>query len=245
MTSRLDAPLSTLRLVTVLDRAGHPSLRPFVDGRDLLLGCANPKGLDPDALLPPLSTRLLPTREGATVVLGACACGETGCGSLSARVRRDGGDVVWEPHRAPDETLDATYRFGLQPYLDALDDATAARVAHPDADPTDDASASSSGAVPAGEPVAEGLGRRVARDVRRALRLHEQVDAAVSLFHAARVDWVSAWPWSSPDVRASVTTNGTQEVLTFVAQHDEDEDGFTRRVLVELDARRMPRSGRS
>lgn len=244
MTTHLTTSLSTLRLVTVLDRAGHPSLRPCVDGRDLLLGYANPKGLDPDALLPPLSTRLLPTREGATVVLGACACGETGCGSLSARVRREGGDVVWEPHRAPDETLDATYRFGLQAYLDAVDDATAARMAYPDADPVDDATGGPD-AVSTGDAVAEGLGRRVARDVRHALRLQEQVDAAVSLFHVARIDWVSAWPWSSPDVRASVTTNGTQEVLTFVAQHDEDEDGFTRRVLVELDARRMPRSGRS
>lgn len=240
MTSPTDVPLSTLRLVTVLDRGGLPSLRPFVDDADLLLGYRNPKGLDPDALLPPLSTLLLPTRAGTEVVLGICACGEAGCGSMGARLRRDGADVLWEPGRHPEETLRRAYRFDLRTYLDAVDDAAADRAAYRAADPTDPDAADTSGTVPTGPTVAEGVGRRVARRVRRALRLHEQVSGSVALFHVAHVSWVSAWPWESPDVQASVMTDGAQQVLTFTAATGEHEAEFAARVASDLDARRMP-----
>ncbi|MFN8073886.1 MAG: hypothetical protein U0Q15_00530 [Kineosporiaceae bacterium] len=241
MSTLTDIPLSTLRLLTVLDRRGMPSIRPFVDDLDLLLGYQNPKGLDPDDLLPPLSTRLLPTRAGTPVLLGRCSCGEAGCGSLQARVRREGDDVVWEPTQAPDETLTRAYRFALRAYLDAVDDAASDRVAYRHADPTDDDATDTSGTVPLARTVPEGSGRRVARGIRRALRLYDQVNDTLSMFYVARLDWVSAWPWDSPDVQASVTTRGLQETLTFTAQPDEDEDDFGRRVMKDLDTRRRPR----
>lgn len=242
MTTPSAVPVSTLRLLTVRDRAGFPSLRPFVDGEDLLLGYANPKGLDPDRLLPPLSTRLIPTRAGAPVVLGTCSCGEAGCGNLSARVRRDGDHVVWEPGGSRDETLDRAYRFDVRAYLDAVDDAAAERAPFPDADPTEDDAADTSGAVPTGALVPEGLGRRVARDVSHGLGLYSQVGGSLAAFHVARVDWVSAWPWESAEIEASVTADGgVQQVLRYAAEPGESETDLAARIARDLDGRRMPR----
>jgi hypothetical protein len=59
-------------------------------------------------------------------MIGVCTCGEPGRSSMWLQVRRDGDQVVWEPD--PDlptsgHTVDATWRFGLRRYLDAVDEA--------------------------------------------------------------------------------------------------------------------------
>lgn len=143
------------------------TLRPFIDGQDLLSGYQNDRGRDPNILLPPLSTRLLPTRAGHTAIVGICACDEAGCGSLSLRIRRVHNEVVWEPSKAArDETLNRTYRFDLTEYLDAVDEAGE------------------------GPPAGEGQGRRVARAVELMLGRYDQQYEFMTLFHSAKIDWI-------------------------------------------------------
>ncbi|MGH3266995.1 MAG: hypothetical protein ACRDNS_34005, partial [Trebonia sp.] len=52
---------------------------------------------DPVELLPPDSAALLPTTAPRHAMIGICTCGEPGCSSMWLQVRRDGGQVVWEP----------------------------------------------------------------------------------------------------------------------------------------------------
>jgi hypothetical protein len=77
---------------------------------------------DPVGLLPPDSRALLPTRHPTPVMIGVCSCGEPGCGSLWMQVRRDGDEVVWGPTQHPPRgSVRRPWRFGLVPYLDAID----------------------------------------------------------------------------------------------------------------------------
>jgi hypothetical protein len=77
---------------------------------------------DPVGLLPPDSRVLLPSAEPSSAMVGICNCGESGCGSLYLRVRRDGGEVLWEPEpNPPHHTVDRSWRFDLRQYLDAVD----------------------------------------------------------------------------------------------------------------------------
>lgn len=77
---------------------------------------------DPVGLLPPDSRVLLPSAEPSSAMVGICSCGESGCGSLYLRVRRDGGEVLWEPEpNPPHHTVDRSWRFDLRQYLDAVD----------------------------------------------------------------------------------------------------------------------------
>jgi hypothetical protein len=187
------------------------TVRPFVDGIDILDGYRNSQGRDPDDLLPPLSTQLLPTRGGHPAILGVCSCGEPGCGSLAVSIRRAGSEVLWQPAEiAGYETLRRSYRFELVPYLEAVDTA-------------------------AGDPPAgEGTGRRVARRVRAALGMYDLRYGSLAMFHEARIDWISAWPWRSHAVKASVTTTAGQTVHEYTAELDETEDQFAARVTAEL-----------
>jgi hypothetical protein len=192
------------------------TLRPYVDGNDLLAEYQNSQGRDPDDLLPPLSSRLFPSGEGHLVIMGVCSCGEAGCGSLSFSIRREAGDVIWEPTPvAHDETLNRAYRFELRAYLDAIDGA-------------------------AGDPPAgEGAGRRVARMIRLRLGMYDQRYESLAVFHHARIDWVSAWPWTSDTVKVSVTNADGQTVHEFTPQL-ETEAQFGARVMAELVRLRMP-----
>lgn len=66
-------------------------LRFLIDGVDLVGDRG--AGLDPDDLLP---DRLVPGGSPRREVLIRRGCGDVGCGSASAVIRRDGGMVVWE-----------------------------------------------------------------------------------------------------------------------------------------------------
>jgi hypothetical protein len=194
------------------------TLRPYVNGHDLLAGYENNQGRDPDELLPPLSSRLCPSVKGHLVMMGVCSCGELGRGCLALTLRREGGDVIWEPAPAAGrETLSRSYRFELRAYLDAVD--------------------SAAGAPPAGE----GVGRRVARMIRLRLGMYDQQYESLAVFHQARIDWISAWPWTSDIVRASVTSAEGQTVHEFTRKLETEQE-FGARVMSELDALRMPGS---
>ncbi len=178
--------MNELRLRYAIE-SGSATLRPVVDGVELLDGYDNNQGLDPDRLLPPLSSVLLPTRSGRRVLIGCCSCGETGCGSLGFRLRRLRSQVLWEPDDgAQYESLSRSFRFDLTQYLDALDDAAEDRPG-------------------------EGRGGRVARHVRIMLGLYDQSDDSLTVCQEVKVDWVSAWPWDSELVKVSLTSGKGQQ----------------------------------
>jgi hypothetical protein len=196
-----------LRYAITEDRV---TLRPYIDSDDLLGHYRNDQGLDPDRLLPPLSSRLLPSRVGHTALVGVCSCGETGCGSLSIRLWRVGNEVAWDPDKSSGhETLSRGYRFDLTHYLDAVDGAAE--------DP----------------PPGEGLGRRAARTVRMHLDGYEQT-YGLHIFGGDGLDWVSAWPWTSDTVKASLSNRNGQTVHDFSAKPGETEHEFATRVASEI-----------
>lgn len=174
----------------------------------------NDQGLDPERLLPPLSSLLLPTRTGRRVLIGCCSCGETGCGSLALRLRRLGSVVLWEPDdHSQYESLSRTFSFDLTQYLDAVDDA-------------------------AGDRPGEGRGSRVAREVRLMLGLDDQSNESLTIFQSVPLDWISAWPWDSDLVRVSLTDASGQDVLEFVAAPGESDQAFAVRVAMQINERR-------
>ena len=75
-----------------------PELIARIDGRDVLGELWDSLGPDPDLLLGPASP-LIPTDEGADVVLRVNLCGDADCGSVLARLRRDEREVVWDHFR--------------------------------------------------------------------------------------------------------------------------------------------------
>lgn len=193
------------------------TLRPFIDGIDLLAGHRNSQGRDPDVLLPPLSTALLPTGASRGLILGVCSCGETGCGSLTLTLRRVKDAVVWEPG-GDGETLTRSYQFDLVQYLDAIDAAAGDRA------------------------WGEGRGRRVARTVRVMLGSYYGKFESLSMFHSANLDWIGAWPWTSDVVKASVSNHEGQKVYEFVAAADESDAEFAARVATEINQMLLPRT---
>ena len=65
---------STRKNVLFLQHAtneGSATLRPIIDGDDLLAEHGNNRGRDPDQLVPPLSKVLLPSRAGHRTVIAA------------------------------------------------------------------------------------------------------------------------------------------------------------------------------
>lgn len=204
--------------LTLSVTSGLPTLRPVIDGRDLLGQHKNDHGLDPDRLLPPLSTILLPTRAPRRVMIGCCSCGETGCGSLALQSRRLGSQVLWEPdERAQYETLSRSYVFDLTQYLDAVDQASEDRPG-------------------------EGRGRRVARRVRQLLGLYDQAYDSLTIFQKVRVDWVSAWPWDSDVVRVSVSDADGQQLLDYSPTLEESDAQLAVRIAADLGDRRYGRA---
>ena len=132
---------------------GRPSIKLTVNGVDLLTlqrpagGGGQPLRFippDPAVLLPPDSAALLASTIPSHAMVGICGCGEPRDNSLWAQVRRDGRQVVWEPDpTSPHRTLDTTYRFDLNDYLDSIGIAADAVLAWP------------------------GRSRRIARELRR------------------------------------------------------------------------------
>ena len=206
---------NVLHLTTAVDEQG-PMLRPVIDGVDILSLQQNDRGLDPDRLLPPLSHSLLPTTDPRPVIVGACSCGETGCGSLSLLLRRRGNEVLWEPVEQG-EALTRTYVFDLVEYLDAIDAAV-------------------------GDRVDEGRGRRVARLVSVMLGMHDS-QFGLSTFSGVAVDWISAWPWRSESVRVSVTRDQRQTVEEFHAESQETDREFAARVATWITKARYGGTG--
>ena len=204
--------MSTLQFrYAVVD--GAATVRPIVNDEDLLASHGHWRGPDPDRLLPPLSSGLLPTRAGRMTTLGVCSCGEVGCGRLSITVRRDGADVLWEPAlpaagMVVGATLDRDVRIPLSEYLEAVDQA-------------------------ADERPGEGQGRRVARQVRMRLDRHDDVYGDRPL-DFGRCDWVSAWPWDSDAVQVSVSGPAGQRVHEFLPAAGEHDDTYTDRIADAL-----------
>jgi hypothetical protein len=130
-------PVSQLRVHTEVVRERAQTLI-FIDDVDVLElqrptnrpdGTPDPEGptvfspADPDGLLPPDSASLLPTAHPRQAMIGICECGEPGDSSLWMQVRRQGSTVIWEPDpNAPRSSIDATWAFHLQQYLDAVDE---------------------------------------------------------------------------------------------------------------------------
>ncbi|HEY4020638.1 MAG TPA: hypothetical protein VGM75_18240 [Pseudonocardiaceae bacterium] len=129
--------LNELRIDTG-ERHSRAETQLFIDGVDLLdsqrftvrsdgstIGDGRTIGFrptDPVGLLPPDSRVLLPSAIPTSAMVGICSCGESGCGSLYLRVRRDGDVVLWEPEpNPPHHTVNRTWRFDLRQYLDAID----------------------------------------------------------------------------------------------------------------------------
>lgn len=135
-------PVSTLQIRTAVqagDSAGHRGLTCiFVDDVDILErerpvrrpdGSLYPYGPmvfyppDPVGLLPPDSSSLLPSVVPRQAMVGICGCGEPEDASLWMQDRRDRDVVIWEPDpNAPRSSIEATYRFDLVQYLEAVDD---------------------------------------------------------------------------------------------------------------------------
>jgi hypothetical protein len=197
------------------DEGANATLRPVVDGVDLLDGVRLIRGCDPDDLLGTRARHLLPLAGSSDAAVGVCTCGELGCGSFRISVSRRGDVVEWGA-AACGQTITGTYRFGLVAYLDALEQAKALR------------------------PY-EGRGRRVARIVTQ--RLSSEPDGVEHPLLPGRtqVDWVSAWPWTSDVVRACVVPPGSdQQVLDFPPLPDEDDAAFAERVAQRLEELAWP-----
>lgn len=129
-------PVDELRIDTsVVGNSAHTLI--FINDVDLLElqrpdhrpdGSPYPSGpktflpADPVDVLPPDTRVLLPFHLPTEAMVGVCSCGEPGCGSLWLQVRRDGQTVLWEPDPLTvRSSIDATYRFELTGYLDAVD----------------------------------------------------------------------------------------------------------------------------
>jgi len=214
-------PLNVLSFRFVLedvepDRGGggDATLRPVIDGVDVLDSAPSLIGRDPDALLGP-SLDLLPSFDGCDVAVGVCTCGELGCDAFRVVVRRDGDVVRWSPSDRG-QTVRQTYVFGLVRYLDALD---AARALRPH----------------------EGRGRRIAHEIRGRFGARYGVDRPL-IQSWARIEWVSSWPWTSDTVRACVEpSGGPQDVLDLAPLPGESDHEAAVRIgdlLVDLAARR-------
>lgn len=166
---------------------GGATLRPIIDGVDLLEGHRNSRGVDPDRLLPPVSSSLMPSRLAHRVVIGSCGCGDSGCGSLSMEIRRRGGSVTWGPaETGRRESIRQTYEFELEAYIDAVDVAAEVRPG-------------------------EGQGRRVARAVTCLIREHADVMGETP-HQAPGIAWVSGYPYDSPRMEARLDVGGEQHL---------------------------------
>ncbi|MEU4253475.1 hypothetical protein AB0F15_39390 [Amycolatopsis sp. NPDC026612] len=98
--------ISRLRTSVILPKDSawnRVELKLLVDDQDVV-GSVFAEGpwADPDALLGPDSP-LLPGAEPREVMLAEAECTWGCCGAIFVRIRRDGGDVVWDEWRNPDD----------------------------------------------------------------------------------------------------------------------------------------------
>jgi hypothetical protein len=130
---------SVLRIETGLLR-GHPVTTLVVDdvhvleverqpGRSMAGRTIDLRGLgrDPADLLPPFSRALLPSTTPTPLMIAICGCGIADDYSVWVSLRRDAGEVVWEPTPVTENghhSVRETWRFDLVAYLDAIDAAT-------------------------------------------------------------------------------------------------------------------------
>ena len=75
------------------------------------------------------------------------------------------------------------------------------------------------------------------------LGLYDQPYDSLAIFQTAKVDWISAWPWGSDDVKVSLTNAEGQDVLVFSPADTESNHDFAARVAANLNDRRFGRSG--
>ena len=201
--------LNVRSLRFVLEEGDVATLRPVIDGHDLLHGARMIMGCNPDDLLSRRRVELLPITGSGHAAIGVCTCGVLGCGAFRVSVRRDGDVVEWGPFPVG-QTVTRTYRFGLVAYLDELQ---AARLLRP----------------------YEGRGHRTAREVTRLLMGDPDDKEQPMLPGVTRVDWVSAWPWTSDVVQACVAPGGGDtEIIEFTALPDEDDTAFAERIVEAL-----------
>jgi hypothetical protein len=99
----------TLRFVTTSNGGpDYPAVQILIDGREAFVDhLPHWHGFDPDRILAQPSP-LLPADPGRRIALYMCACGSSGCGSISARiVASAGGNLVsWEDFRDVGDDLD-------------------------------------------------------------------------------------------------------------------------------------------
>ena len=96
-------------------RDGWHELRIFVDGRDVFGEAWDGMGRDPDALLGPDSP-LVATSRPRHVAVQRCGCGEEGCGSVVARIRREGDQVLWDEFSEGSEDEPSSRKLKLGPF---------------------------------------------------------------------------------------------------------------------------------
>lgn len=94
---------------------GWHELRILVDGRDVVRDAWGGLGRDPDALLGPNSP-LIATNRPRHVAVQRCGCGEEGCGSVVARIRGDGDEVVWDDFREGSGDRPSSRKVRLGPF---------------------------------------------------------------------------------------------------------------------------------
>jgi hypothetical protein len=109
----MEAMTNTLRLIvhvaTDEPLGGWHELTILVDGKDVFGDAWDGMGRDPDSLVG-IDSPLIPKERPHHVAVQRCGCGEEGCGSLVARIRRDGDEVVWDDFREGSEDEPSTPR---------------------------------------------------------------------------------------------------------------------------------------
>lgn len=70
--------------------------------------------------------------------------------------------------------------------------------------------------------------------------VYDQQYESEKMFHRATVNWIGAWPWNSPVVRASVTSGKGRAVHQFTPALNESEDDLAARIASELVQLRLP-----
>jgi hypothetical protein len=82
--------------------AGWPQLILSVDGEELFSPDDEGIGVDPSELTGDDGALL--TDSERIVILRLCECGESGCGFIEVRIRRDGNHYVWDRWAGPIQT---------------------------------------------------------------------------------------------------------------------------------------------
>ncbi|MEA2900809.1 MAG: hypothetical protein QOH36_696 [Actinomycetota bacterium] len=111
--------VNSLRLAVRAPSDGHlderHELRILVDGQDVFGEAWGGMGRDPDALLG-ADSQLAATDRPRHVAVQRCGCGEEGCGSVVARIRRAGDQVIWDEFSEGSGDEPSSRKLKLDPF---------------------------------------------------------------------------------------------------------------------------------